>query len=103
MAVKVVRRTKRVTKKSQTGTLRKVWNGTKMYTVGGLMKKDLCLNKNGKLTTKKRSAAGKKAGKNIQGWTKACMQARKQLGLKGFVACKKGSKYYKLCKELYSQ
>merc|ERR1712217_883830 len=34
-------------------------------------------------------------------WTKAFMQARKNLGIKGFVACKKGTKFYKEAMKLY--
>jgi len=43
---------------------------------------------------------GKKA---LSGWVKATTMARKQLGLTGFVPCKKGTKYYKLAKELYGK
>merc|ERR1740131_788964 len=95
MAMKrVARRAKRVTKKMQTGSMRRVWSGTAKYTRGGLMKKDLCLNKRGKVVSKKRMARGKKALKGLQGWLRATKLARKQLGLTGFVACKKGTKFY---------
>merc|ERR1719412_1770225 len=40
-------------KAMRAGSYRKVWNGTKLYTKGGLMKKDLCVNKNGKVVSKK--------------------------------------------------
>merc|ERR1719356_12539 len=53
------------------------------------MKKDLCLNKRGKVVSKKSLAAGKRNFKRLQGWLKATQQARKQLGLTGFVACKR--------------
>merc|ERR1712079_470378 len=94
------RRAKRVTRKMQTGSMRKVWNGTAVYTKGGLMKKDLCLNKRGKVVSKKAMAHGQKA---LSGWVKATGLARKKLGLKGFVACKKGTEYYKLAKKLYGK
>ena len=97
---RVARKAKRVTRKMQTGSMRKVWNGTAMYTKGGLMKKDLCLNKRGKVVSKKRFSQGAKA---LSGWLKATKQARKQLGLTGFVACKKGTKYYILAKKLYGK
>merc|ERR1719285_1545472 len=97
---RVARRAKRVTKKMQTGSMRRVWNGTATYTKGGLMKKDLCLNKRGKVVSKKAMSHGKKA---LSGWLKATKQARKQLGLTGFVACKKGTKYYILAKKLYGK
>merc|ERR1719308_720422 len=97
---RVARRAKRVTKKMQTGTMRRVWSGTAMYTKGGLMKKNLCLNKRGKVVSKKAMSHGKK---HLGGWMKATMKARKQLGLTGFVPCKKGTKYYKLAKKLYGK
>merc|ERR1719374_186909 len=67
------------------------------------MKKDLCLNKRGKIVSKKAMLSGKRAFKGIRGWLNATALARKQLGLKGFVACKKGTRYYKLAKEIYSK
>ena len=60
-------------------------------------------NKNGKIVSKKASAAGKRAYKQISGWTKAVQQARKQLKVKGFVAVKKGTALYKLAKDLYKK
>merc|ERR1712083_742178 len=100
---RAARKAKRVTKKMQTGSMRKVHGGTAMYTKGGLMKKDLCLNKRGKVVSKKSMAAGKRNFKRLQGWLKACQQARKQLRLTGFVACKKGTRYYNLVKKIYSK
>ena len=100
---RVARKAKRVTKKMQTGTMRRVWNGTAVYTKGGLMKKDLCINKRGKVVSKRRLAHGKKALKGLKGWLNATAMARKQLGLKGFVACKKGTTYYKVAKKLYGK
>jgi len=55
-------------------------------TQSGLKKSQLMKNKEGKVVTKKKSAQGKKAyQKNgLAKWNKACMQARKALGVKGF-------------------
>merc|ERR1712151_1473971 len=69
--------------------------GKKVKTAGGFTKNDLCKSKSGKIVTKKSRAAGLKAYKNIKAWTKAVQAAKKQLGLKGFVAIKKGSAVYK--------
>merc|ERR1711988_44305 len=63
-----------------------VFRGTKVKTQGGLKKSDLTRNKNGKVVSKKASAAGKKAYKQISKWTVACNKARKALGIKGFQA-----------------
>merc|ERR1719191_1126441 len=78
-----------------------VFRGSKAKTVGGLSKTDLVKNKNGRIVSKKKLAAGKKAYSNIKGWTVAVQKARKALGVKGFVAIKKGSALYKKAKELY--
>merc|ERR1711937_1013147 len=69
-----------------------VFHGTKEKTLSGLTKADLI---------KKKLAADKKAFAHIKGWTTAVQKARKALGVKGFVAIKKGSALYKKAKELY--
>ncbi len=74
-----------------------VLRGGKEKTVGGLTKSDLIKNKYGKVVSKKASLRAKKNS----GWTTAIQKARKALGLKGFVAIKKGSALYKKAKELY--
>merc|ERR1719479_153286 len=56
-AARKAKRSQRVTKKMQTGSYRQVWNGSKLYTKGGLMKKDLMLNKHNKVVSKKMSKA----------------------------------------------
>merc|ERR1712083_1250453 len=76
---------------SQTGSMRQVWNGSKLYTKGGLMKKDLCINKKNKVMSKKVFAAAKKSTKNISGWCNAVKQARKALGITGFVKMNRGA------------
>ena len=58
-------------------------------------------NKEGKLVTKKMSEAGRKSFANVACWISACKQARKELGITGFVAVKKGTPLYKKAKELY--
>merc|ERR1719305_129808 len=63
-----------------------VFRGTKVKTSGGLKKTDLMRNKNGKVVSKKSSAAGKKAYAKIREWTDAVSKARKALSLRGFVA-----------------
>ena len=80
-----------------------VFRGNKEKTVSGLKKSDLIKSKSGKIVSKAASAAGKKAFKNISGWTNAVKKARKQLKCKGFVAVKKGSALYKLAKDLYGK
>merc|ERR1719221_1072005 len=80
-----------------------VFSGTKEKTYTGLKKSDLVKSKSsGKVVSKKASTAGKKAYANIKAWTVAVQKARKDLGLKGFVAVKKGSALYKAAKTIYS-
>merc|ERR1712225_213137 len=78
-----------------------VFRGNKSKTTGGLQKSDLVKNKSGKIVSRKQSAFGKKAYSNIRGWTVAVQKARKALGVKGFVAVKKGTPLYKKAKELF--
>merc|ERR1711903_254108 len=78
-----------------------VFRGSKVKTASGLTKSDLVKNKRGKIVTKKSLAAGKKSYANIEGWVVAVQKARKALGVKGFVAVKKGTPLYKKAKELF--
>ena len=99
---KVSRKTRKP--KMKVGSMRRVWSGTCDKTKGGLTKKDLMVNKRGKVVSKK---ANKSATKNFKSnglhkWTAACQKARSELGLTGFVACKKGSAFYKLAKQYYN-
>merc|ERR1719197_821617 len=80
-----------------------VFRGGKEKTASGLKKSDIMKSKTGKLVSKKSHAAGKKAYKNIKGWTDAVQKARKELGVKGFIPIKKGSAIYKKAKEFYAQ
>merc|ERR1712072_733580 len=80
-----------------------VFRGNKSKTTGGLQKSDLVKNKSGRIVSRKQSALGKKAYSHIRGWTVAVQKARKALGVKGFIAVKKGSPLYRKAKELYGQ
>lgn len=104
-AAKRVRKPKRVTKKSQTGSRRRVWNGSAMYTKGGLMKKDLMINPRGKLVAKRSSARASGNCSHIKKWVAALKTARKELGITGFLIINRGAQgtaLYKRTKELYS-
>merc|ERR1712115_335498 len=77
-----------------------VFGGRKVKTSGGLKAADLVKSKSGKIVSKKASAKAKKnfQGSKLQKWCKALQAARKALGVKGFVACKKGSALYNKAK-----
>merc|ERR1739848_793712 len=101
---RVVRRRRKARRVSIRGSRIQVWNGTKQKVkTTGQTKAALMKNKRGKVVSKKQHAAGKRTFKKngLGKWTKAFMQARKNLGLKGFVACKKGTKFYKETMRLY--
>merc|ERR1712110_767764 len=101
---KVVRRRRRARRVSIRGSRNQVWRGTRQKVkTTGQTKGDLMKNKRGRVVSKKANAAGKRTYKRngLNKWTKAFMQARKNLGLKGFVACKKGTKFYKEAMRLY--
>merc|ERR1712151_430380 len=82
-----------------------VFRGTKAKTSGGLTKDMLMKNKKGKVVSKKASAAAKRRSTHLQAWGKAVQSARKQLGLKGFVAVggksAQGQALYAKAKTLY--
>merc|ERR1712196_485748 len=79
-----------------------VFKGSKAKTASGLSKNDLVKSKTGKIVSKKRSALAKKrfAGSKLAKWSKAVQAARKALGVKGFVAVKKGTPLYNKAKAL---
>merc|ERR1719281_519044 len=93
---------KKAMAKSKVGKKFLVFRGSKEKTGGGLKKSDLTKSKTGKIVSKKASARGKTVyAKYLKGWTSAVQKARKALGLKGFVAIKKGMPLYKKAKEIY--
>ena len=81
-----------------------IWQliGKIMKSKGGLTKDALTKSKTGKIVSKKQSAKGKKVyAKYLSKWTAAVQKARKALGVKGFVAVKKGSALYKKTMSFY--
>merc|ERR1712188_56150 len=80
-----------------------VFRGSKAKTTSGLTKSDLVKNKAGRIVSKKQQAKGKALYANFaKKWISAVQKARKTLGLKGFVAIKKGSPLYQKAKEFYN-
>merc|ERR1712156_1239355 len=101
---RVVRRRRKARKVSVRGSKSQVFRGTKQKTKSsGQTKGMLMKNKRGKIVSKKAHAKGVRTYKKngLAKWTKAFMQARKNLGLKGFVACKKGPRFYNEAMKLY--
>lgn len=103
---KVVRKARKAKKAKRTPIVGKkwqVWNGTRQRTVGGLTKKDLVKSKSGKVVSKKLAAKGRSLMKKhgLGRWTKAVQKVRKEMGLTGFVAIKKGTAFYKAVRKVY--
>merc|ERR1711915_789161 len=86
-----------------------VFRGSKASTSGGLKKSDLMKNKDGRVVSKKASAAGKKLYKKngIDKWVKAVQSAKKSLGIKGFQVIggktSKGQALLKKARSLYKK
>merc|ERR1719330_1008971 len=79
-----------------------VFSGRKEKTSSGLKKTDLVKSKSGKIVSKKMSLVAKKRyASTIGKWTAAVTKARKALGVKGFVAVKKGSALYNRAQQFY--
>merc|ERR1712048_482202 len=101
---KVVRKRRRARKVSVGGSRAQVWRGTRQKVkTTGQTKSDLMKNKRGKVVSKKANSNGKRVYKRngLHKWTAALMKARKKLGLKGFVLCKKGTKLYNETMKMY--
>lgn len=62
------------------GTRREVWNETAKKTGGGLMKKDLFQDKNGRIRSKKASDSAKKKLQNNPKFKKYVEEAKKRKG-----------------------
>merc|ERR1712217_23444 len=103
---RVVKRRRKARKVSVRGSRAQVFHGTRMKVKGtGHMKSDLMKSKSGKIISKKAYKAGQKAWKRngLDKWSQAFSQARKNLKITGFVACKKGTKLYKETMKLYKK
>lgn len=80
--------------------------GTRQKTKSsGQTKADLMKNKRGKIISKKKYAQGKRVFRKngMHKWNAAFMQARKNLGITGFVPLKKGTKLYNATMKLYKK
>ena len=99
------KRKARKKKPSKVGKKWQVWKGTRERTAGGLTKKDLRKSKSGKIVSRKQSLAARRRFRKggISGWLRAVTAARKSLKLKGFVACKKGTKFYRTARRNYKR
>ena len=66
--------TRKASKIPAVGTRAQVYHGTAKHTSGGLTRKDLMKNKHGRIVSRRKAAAGKKALKNL---VKAGYKAKK--------------------------
>eukprot|EP00416_Gambierdiscus_australes_P039095 CAMPEP_0171103940 /NCGR_PEP_ID=MMETSP0766_2-20121228/59706_1 /TAXON_ID=439317 /ORGANISM="Gambierdiscus australes, Strain CAWD 149" /LENGTH=130 /DNA_ID=CAMNT_0011564461 /DNA_START=35 /DNA_END=427 /DNA_ORIENTATION=+ len=83
-----------------------VFKGRKEKTYTGLTKAQLMKNRTGKLVTKKMHALGKRCYARISNWTKACQQAKKEMGIEGFClvggSSQAGKTLYAKAKAIYT-
>ena len=99
---------KKAVSKIARGKLAKVvvFKGGKEKTASGQSRSDLMKNKRNKIVSKRQNAHGKKAYKNISSWTSSLIQARKELGIKGFCAVNgktsQGKALYAKAKAIYA-
>merc|ERR1711865_1261954 len=101
-AMKAMKAMKKAMKTSRKMAKAVAFRGGNTHGGTSLKKGDLFKNKRGKIVSRKASAASKKRfASGLGKWVAACTKARKELGLKGFVAIKKGSAFYKKAKEFY--
>merc|ERR1712126_382852 len=113
---KAMKSTKTMKKAKRVSTIAKgkrakvaVFKGNKAKTATGLKKSDLIKSKSGKIVSKKQSARGKKIyhSNGIAKFSKAVQQARKALGIKGFVPVggktAKGQALLKKARSLYKK
>ena len=81
-----------------------VFRGGRFKTIGGLRQPDLMRSttrNRGKIVSKKNHDKGKDAYPQIESWTRAIQQARRELAVQGFVAVKKGQPLHTRAKEIY--
>merc|ERR1712218_420339 len=78
-----------------------VFQGKFSKTASGLTKDGLAKNKDGKIVSKKQQATGKQRFKNVKPWIDAIKKARKEMGVSGFVAVKKGSDLYTKARAIF--
>jgi len=81
-----------------------VLRGSKEKTAGGLKREDLMRNKRNRVVSKRASAAGMRAFKQIEAWVDSVVEARRALHMTGFVAINgkslQGKALYVKCKAL---
>merc|ERR1712070_1147045 len=89
-AMKAMKGARKSTVARGVGAKARVFSGQKVKTSGGLDKSQLKKNKRGKVVSKAASENGKKrfVKNGLKAWSDAVKQARKEMGLTGFVAIK---------------
>ena len=83
------------------GSMAQVYHGNADETAGGLKKKDVKKTKEGRIVSKDQAKKGK-----ANPWVKAVSEARKALGITGFVLLNKGTegtKLYTKAREIYEK
>jgi hypothetical protein len=86
--------------KTLAGERRQVWNGRAARTTGGLQRRDLVQNRRGKIVSRKKSIAGRRASKPLDLWRK-CLSEAAAINNCPFHIAAKGTAVYRYAKKCY--
>ena len=86
--------------KTLAGKRRQVWNGRAVRTSGGLQRRDLVQNRRGKIVSRKKSIAGRKASKPLDLW-RECLSEAAAINNCAFHVASKGTAVYRYAKKCY--
>ena len=88
--------------KSLAGKRRQVWSGRARKTTGGLRKRDLVENRRGKIVSRKKSIAGRRASKALDLW-RECLHEAAIANNQPFQIAAKGTVVYRYAKRRYNE
>ena len=86
--------------KTLAGKRRQVWNGRAVRTTGGLRRRDLVQNRRGKIVSRKKSIAGRRASKPLDLW-RECLAEAASVNNCPFHIAAKGTAVYRYAKKCY--
>ena len=86
--------------KTLAGKRRQVWSGRARGTTGGLRRRDLVQNRRGKIVSRKKSIAGRRASKPLDLW-RECLHEAALVSNRPFHIAAKGTAVYRYAKKCY--
>ena len=88
--------------KTLAGKRRQVWDGRVVRTTGGLRRRDLVQNRRGKIVSRKKSIAGRRASKPLDLW-RECLAEAASVNNCPFHIAAKGTAVYRYAKKRYNE